>query len=413
MPLSSIDIAYLFFAFVTMFFSFLMFVLYYENKKNLRATPELKEPPPITIIIPAYNEEKSIAGTIQAVLNFNYPKEKLKMIVVDHSSKDRTGEIARQFPITVLKKTREGKEQKAHALNYGLKFVDTDFVACVDADSYPEPDSLIKAVANFTSPEVGAVTTSIFVKDPRNFIEKLQHLEYILIVWARKLLENIGGVYVTPGPLSLYRLSALKEVGGFDEKNMTEDIEIAWSLMNRGYKIKMSLDSIVFTNPPTKFKQWWHQRMRWNIGGIQTSLKYMHTLFKKEHGSIGTFVLPFFFFSYVISVFGMAVFTYITLSGAWNFFDIVFKSYQTGASLKSPFLFDYIFLPSIFTIFGIFIFFLSLWWIRISLKSANKKISGLSGIFELLIYLSIYITIFPFSLLYSGIKYITKGAGEW
>ncbi len=412
--LSFIDVAYLFFAFVTIFFSFLMFVLYYENKKKLHTAPEMKELPSVSIIIPAYNEEKSIAGTIKAVQNFDYPKDKLKIIVVDHSSADKTGEIARSFSgITVLKKIREGKEQKAHALNYGLKFVDTDLVACVDADSYPETDSLIKAVPFLSEKEVGAVTTSIFVREPKNFIEKLQHLEYILIVWARKLLEVVGGVYVTPGPLSVYKLSALKEVGGFDEKNMTEDIEIAWSLMSKGYKIKMSLDSNVFTNPPTTFKVWWRQRMRWNIGGIQTSLKYMSTLFKKEHGSLGTFVLPFFFFSYVISVFGMAVFMYITAKGAWNFSSIIFKSFQAGASIKSPFLFDYIFLPNIFTIFGVFIFLLSLWWIRISLKATNKKISGFRGLMELAFYLSIYITIFPFSLLYSGIKYLRGGGKEW
>ncbi len=412
--LSFIDIAYLFFAFVTIFFSFLMFVLYYENKKNLRATPPLSEIPSVSVVIPAYNEEKSIADTIKSVLNFDYPKDKLKVIVVDHSSTDRTGDIARQFSgITVLKKLREGRERKAHALNYGLKFADTEMAACVDADSYPEPDSLAKAVAHFTSPEVGAVTTSIFVKEPKSFIEKLQNLEYILIVWARKLLESVGGVYVTPGPLSVYRLSALKEVGWFDEKNMTEDIEIAWRLMSRGYSIKMSLDSNVFTKAPSKFKVWWHQRMRWNVGGIQTSLKYMPALFKKEYKSLGTFVLPFFFFSYVISVFGMAVFMYITIKGAWDFSYILFKSFEVGASIKSPVFFDYIFLPSIFTIFGIFIFMLSLWWIRISLKSTNRKISGLSGIVELLIYLSIYITIFPFSLLYSGIKYIREGAEEW
>ena len=112
--------------------------------------------------------------------------------------------------------------------------------------------------------------------------------------------------------------------------------------------------------------------------------------------------LPFFFFSYVISVFGMAVFMYITIKGAWDFSYILFKSYEVGASIKSPVFFDYIFLPSIFTIFGIFIFLLSLWWIRISLKSTNKKISGLSGIVELLIYLSIYITIFPLTLIYTN-----------
>ena len=411
--LSFIDIAYLFFAFVTIFFSFLFFVMYYENRKRLHEIPELKDFPHVTIMIPGYNEEKSIGSTIQHVLNFNYPKEKLKVIVVDHGSTDRTGEIAKQFPVKVIRKTREGTEHKAHALNYALQFVDTELVACVDADSYPEPDALRNAVALFTSPDIGAVTSSIFVKDPKNFIEKLQHLEYILIVWGRKLLETVGGVYVTPGPLSIYRMSALKEVKGFDEKNMTEDIEIAWRLLYHNYKIKMSLDSVVFTKPPSTFKVWWRQRVRWNIGGIQTSLKYMHAAFNPKHGSLGMFVVPFFFLSYVISVFGMAVFMYIIAKGFLDFSYVFTKSIEVGASIKSPLFLDYIFLPSIFTIFGFFILALSLWWIRISLKSTNKKISGMSGIFELLIYLSIYITIFPFTLLYSSVKFLRKGDYKW
>ena len=411
--LSFIDVSYLFFAFVTLFFSILMFVLYHENKKTMHTTPEIKGLPAVSIIIPAYNEEGSLAGTIESVLKLNYPKEKLKIFVVDHGSTDRTGEIARKFPVEVLKKERAGRESKAHALNYALRFVGTEFVACVDADSYPEPDSLEKAVAHFTSQNVGAVTCSIFVKEPKTFIEKLQHLEYILIVWARKLLETVGGVYVTPGPLSIYRLSALKEVGGFDEKNLTEDIEIAWHLMSRNYIIKMSLDSIVFTKPPSKFKQWWKQRTRWNVGGIQTSLKYMGTMFKKEYNTLGTFVLPFFFFSYVISVFGMSVFMYLMAKGIFNFSYVIAKSVEFGAPIKGPSVLDYILLPNIFTIFGIFIFLLSLLWIRISLKSTNKKISGLRGIAEMLIYLSIYITLFPFSLLYSGIEFLKKGVHEW
>jgi len=368
----------------------------------------MKKFPSLSILIPAYNEEKTIADTIKKVKEMEYPK-KFEIIVINDGSTDNTSEIAKKFKgVKVIDKTNGGK---ANALNLGLKYAKGKIIAVVDADSYPGKKSLINAVPFFKEKNVAAVTTSIFVKNPKNIIERLQRIEYIMIVWARKLLESIDSVYATPGVLSLYRKSALKKVGGFDEKNLTEDIEIAWRLIYNGYKIKMSLNSENETKVPNNMRDWWKQRLRWNVGGLQTSVKYLHTFMKKDFKSLGMFILPFFSFSYILSLLGLGLLIFIF--GKWAIDNITFTigAYSVGVA-PSHHLFSLMYIPDMFTVFGITIFLISLIWISISFKTVKKRIGWPKGIFDLLLYLTIYITIFPFNLVQSTIR-LLRGKYEW
>ena len=133
----------------------------------------------------------------------------------------------------------------------------------------------------FDDSKVGAVTSTVLVRNRNNFILKLQSIEYKVIKFSRKLLEFLDSIYVTPGPLAIYRKSAFDKVKGFDENNLTEDIEITWHLQLKGYKIKMSVPSRVYCVSPTRIKEWINQRNRWNIGGLQTVSKYRKNFLKK------------------------------------------------------------------------------------------------------------------------------------
>ena len=111
--------------------------------------------------------------------------------------------IAKGFKnVKVLRKANGGK---ASALNLGVSNARGEIVGCVDSDSHPLPNALLKSVPFFNESSVGAVTTSIYSTKPKNLLGILQWLEYLTIAWSRKLLEFIDAVYVTPGPLSLYR----------------------------------------------------------------------------------------------------------------------------------------------------------------------------------------------------------------
>jgi len=408
-----IDVVYLVFIFITLYFSILFFLLFLRNKKLIKRIPKLTKHPSVSIIIPAYNEENVIGKTVKNLKKLIYPKNKLEIIVVNDGSSDKTGQIARTFKgVKVFDKVNQGK--KAYALNFALKKAKGEIIGCIDADSFPKTDSLLKSVSFFNDPKVGAVTTSIFVKEPKKLIQKLQYLEYIMIVWSRKLLEFLDGIYVTPGAMSLYRKSVLQEVGGFDEKNVTEDIEIAWRILRKGYLIKMSTLAKVYTNVPSSFKKWWKQRIRWNIGGLQTSVKHIDTIFRSRFKSLGIFVVPFFILSYLISILGFGVFVYVLGTAFYSYSNIIFKSFLYSSNpIKYTNFMDFLILPNVFTVFGFSIFILSLVWMFIGLRATGMKIKGFKGLYKILIYLSLYITIFPIILINSIFKFVRSKNYRW
>ncbi|MEM7819428.1 MAG: glycosyltransferase family 2 protein [Candidatus Aenigmatarchaeota archaeon] len=400
-----IDFLYIFFATLVLYFTFIFLILFSRNKKDFSKVPKIKKLPSVSIIVPAYNEEKNIGSVIKNLKKLKYPKKLLEIIVVDDGSTDKTAEIAEKNGAKVIRKEKGGK---ASALNIGLKHAKSEIIACIDADSYPKKNALIEAVPFFVDKDVAAVTTRIFTKKKNKILEKFQSIEYAMIAWSRKLFEYIEGVYVTPGPLSLYRKSVVEKIGGFDEKNLTEDIEIAWRILSNGYKIKMS-PAKTYTEIPRSFKKWWKQRLRWNIGGIQTFIKYRKSMFKKGSESFGFFIVPFFALSYFLSLLALSIFLYLIYIWAFNNILFYISAYSVGLNpIKRV---SQLFMPDLFTIFGVLIFILSIVIVNTGLKTMGYQ-RNFKTWFYILLYLTIYITIFPLILVHSLIK-MAKGYKEW
>lgn len=388
----------------------LLILIYVQNRDKIFAYPKSK-PVPVSIIVPCFNEGKTIGKTIQSLLELDYPKEMIEIIVVDDKSSDDSVATARQYEkkyknvkVIVNKRNSGGA---AEPTNIGIKAAKFDYIAVTDADSSPAKDALKKMLGFLQEdPKTAAVTCSVLVKDSRTWMQKLQEIEYKVIAFTRKLLDMIDAVYVTPGPFALYKKSALKEIGYFDTNNLTQDIEIVWRLRSHGYKAKMALSAHVHSESPIKFKHWWRQRIRWTIGGTQTMLKYKKYVFRK--GMLGLFILPFFAVSLFLGLFGLALFTYLFARS----FIVTYLStkYSLAAQTTVLRLQELTFAPSILNFFGAALFFLGLGFTIFSLISIKDNVKA--NAFNVLFFQIIYLTIYPLITLVAITK-LMRGKYSW
>ncbi len=288
-----------------------------ENVPKLK-NPSLKRLPTVTVVVPAYNEEKTISKTIRSLLKLNYPKNKLDIIVVDDGSNDKTYDAAKRFKAKNLKVYKKKNGGKASALNFALKRCKTEFFGALDADSFVKPGSLKKMLGYFDEYEnVMSVTPALKVWKPKKFFQKIQAVEYLLGIFLRKAFALLGGIHVTPGPFSIYRKEFFDKYGGYDEKNLTEDIEVALRIQHKNYEIENSIDAEVYTIAPSGFMPLFKQRLRWYVGFLNNVWRYK-SLFNFRN-NLGIFVLPIAFISVGLVILTMAYTLYRFFSMSFVF----------------------------------------------------------------------------------------------
>ncbi len=405
----TIVIIYLIYIFIALYFLFLFTLTFLQNKKEIFSSPKIDKDYSVSVLIPAFNEEKSIEDTVESVLKSDY-KNLVEIIIINDGSSDNTLKIAKKLEekyskVKVFDKENSGK---ADSLNQALKIVKGELIAIVDADSFPDKEALHSMIGYFEDEKVGAVTTRILVRNKNNFLRKMQAIEYKVIAFTRKILGFLDSIYVTPGPLALYRKSALSEIKGFDPKNMTEDIEATWHLIHDGYKVRMSFISKVTTVAPDTLKKWFTQRIRWNIGGYQTILKYKHCFFRK--GILGLFILPLFSISLVLGVFGLSLFIYkISIRILSSYLS---TKYSIAAQTAVFVLEDISFNPSILNFLGVILFILGLAFVFFALRLVNKHIKEKESFFSVIFYLLVYIVLRPIVLIVSLYKFLI-GKYSW
>lgn len=407
-----VDFVFFVYIFIGLYMLILMLSIYYIKRNELFDYPKGK-PEPVSIVVPCYNESKSIGKTIESLLNLNYPKDMLEIIVVDDRSKDNSVEIIKEYqkkyPSVRLIVNERNSGGAAEPTNLGIKAARYNYIAVTDADSFPDKNNLFEMIGFLQNdPKVAAVTCRVLASKPGNFIQYLQAIEYKVIAFGRKLLDFVDSVYVTPGPFALYKKKALLDVGLFDTKNMTQDIEIVWRLLSKGYRVRMSLSARVHSNTPATFKGWWRQRIRWNIGGKQTLLKYKWNIFR--NGMLGYFIIPFFSFSLFLGLFGLGLFGYLLTKRIILNYLLTKYSIYAGASAYS--LEDITFRPSILNFFGITLFVLNLLFVFTMLYVLKDENRYERKIFKILFYLLAYLAVYPFLMIVSIYK-MARGKYSW
>ncbi len=268
----------------------LAFVHYFKREK---VEEKVTRWPPVSVLIPAYNEEVNIARTIQTVYNADYPGDK-EIIVVNDGSKDNTAEIAEEFVqkgmIELINRENGGK---TCAINAGLISARGEIIVVIDGDGIIAKNALVELLRKFNDPRVAAVAGNIKVANRVNAITKIQHLEYLReINIPRRACSMLNCVMVVPGPLGAFRRDMLYSIGTYDSDTKTEDFDLTIQILKtRTNRIEVSQTAVAYTEAPIYWKDLFKQRMRWYGGMFETLKKHKDivSLNKSQYGNLGRF----------------------------------------------------------------------------------------------------------------------------
>lgn len=351
--------------FFGLFTSFYFLIILLDNKNDMKDKKN-KKLPMVTVVVPAYNEEKTLAATLDSLINLDYPNDKYEVIIVDDGSKDKTWKIASEYAKTHknIRAFHTKNGGKGRALNFAIKKAKGEFVGALDADSFVDSKALKAIVSRFDDPNTMSVTPAMKVFKANNFFRWIQEVEYIMGIFLRKVFAFVGSIHVTPGPFSFFRKSFFEKYGGYDEENLTEDIEVALRIQSHGYHIDNTVHALVYTVAPADFWTLFKQRLRWYYGFILNIEKYKH-LFHPKNGNLGIIIMPAAFISifmvvlslgYTISKLFESFMNFIT-----DFWSLGFDYFQLWNWKIDWFMMsnDLTFLAIITTILSVFIIYLA------------------------------------------------------
>ncbi|MBU6297941.1 MAG: bifunctional polysaccharide deacetylase/glycosyltransferase family 2 protein, partial [Alphaproteobacteria bacterium] len=248
---------------------------------------------PVSVIIPAYNEEKVIASTIERILNSDY--RSLEVIVVDDGSRDGTAKVVHEkfgneSKVTLISVPNGGK---AKALNIGVARATGDVVVALDADTEFDHDTISRLVRWFVDPKIGAVAGNAKVGNRVNTITRWQALEYIVAQnLERRALDALETFTVVPGAVGAWRRAVLLKAGGFPTDTLAEDQDLTIALQRSGYRVHFDDTAVAWTEAPSTVRGLARQRFRWAYGTLQCLWKYRDMTFNRRYGALGLVALP-------------------------------------------------------------------------------------------------------------------------
>jgi cellulose synthase/poly-beta-1,6-N-acetylglucosamine synthase-like glycosyltransferase/spore germination protein YaaH/peptidoglycan/xylan/chitin deacetylase (PgdA/CDA1 family) len=262
------------------------------RKPKILGGPDFR--PPVTVIVPAYNEEKVIEDTVRSVLESDYPA--LRVIVVDDGSKDETAEVVREKfqseiaanKVLLLSKPNGGK---AAALNYALQHTEDPIYVGIDADTVIASNAISLLVPHFADPRVAAVAGNAKVGNRVNLWTRWQALEYITSQnFERRALNVFGAVSVVPGAIGAWRTAAVREAGAYHMDTVAEDADLTMSLLESGWRVVNEDRALAFTEAPTTANGLMRQRFRWSFGILQSVWKHGSAI--RRRSRLGWIALP-------------------------------------------------------------------------------------------------------------------------
>lgn len=386
---------------------------YFDDKRRKKDYFTDKELPTVSVIIPAYNEEESIARTIESILASDYPN-KFEIIVIDDGSKDDTFKIAKKYSRKGVKVFTKENGGKGAALNFGLSKAKGEIIFTMDADTFVEPYSMKEMVRYFKSEKVMSVTPAMVVQKPKTILQRVQQVEYALGLFLRKVFATLNSIFIAPGAFAAYRKSFFDKYGGYDEKNITEDLEVSLRIQFNGFYTENCPDAPAYTIAPGKFGELLKQRRRWYFGLIKNTIQY-RKMFGRRYGDLGLFVMPIAWISILFSIIMISyviVHVLMKLKEEVLFFGGINFDFMNSIRINSYLIERAIFSILTNPIFLSMIFFLAVFGFY--LHYASKKIGKISGlVINLTLFFFLFAGLFGFWWIVSIFYSIFKKSIDW
>jgi cellulose synthase/poly-beta-1,6-N-acetylglucosamine synthase-like glycosyltransferase len=311
--------------------------LAYQGLDALRGSPLT---PPVTVLIPAWNEQDVIVHSVRSALQADYPR--LRVIVVDDGSTDLTvrrlvegfhllemdGTYRPSIPtapirafymnpnipnLLVVSKVRGGKPD---ALNAGINLCRSPYFCNLDADCLLERDALLRLMDPIVNSAAETVVSGGIVRIlngcetrdgrvikvglPRRVLERFQVVEYLRsFLFGRTGWHLLGGTLIVSGAFAVFHRATVIEAGGFCDDTVTEDMDLIVQLHhwaadnNRKIRISFTSDPVCWTECPSDLSMLARQRRRWQLGLCQTLWKHSEILFGRRYGIVGWLSFPF------------------------------------------------------------------------------------------------------------------------
>ena len=269
----------------------------YWKKKN----PDYA--PLVSVLIPAWNEEVGIIGTIDSVLKSSY--DRIEVVVVNDGSKDNSDKMIRDFKKhfdalpavqrkdkTIVYQYQENTG-KGGALNRAIALASGDILMSVDADCQVLRHTVRNFVEYFRNPKIMAAVGNVKIGNTQNLIGTVQYMEFLFSFYFKKADSLMNTIYIIGGAAGAFRREVFETLGGYNTKNVTEDIELSIRIQDAGMRIVYAADAVVYTEGASDLKGLMSQRLRWKHGRFETFHAYIHMFFslRERHNKTLTMVI--------------------------------------------------------------------------------------------------------------------------
>ncbi|MFZ0212984.1 MAG: glycosyltransferase [Candidatus Acidiferrales bacterium] len=335
-------IAFIFVAGIVLVSGRALFIGILALAEKLRAAPEdhPEYKPLVSVLIPAYNEEAVIFGTVASVLASNYAN--LEIIVVDDGSTDQTSaRVLESFGHdSRVRLIRQANYGKSAALNHALSESSGEVIVTIDADTIVDRQAIPRLIRHFANPAVGAVAGNVKVMNRNRWLTRWQALEYITSQnLEKRAFDLLNCIPVVPGAVGAWRAEAMRSCGGFAGDTVAEDTDLTLTIRRHGWKILYDEDAIGRTEVPDTMEALIRQRFRWTFGTLQAVWKHRDAVGRPRYGTMGWITLPNvflfqillplvsplidFLFLFSILLWGLAQFRITHLPPLWTSEDVI------------------------------------------------------------------------------------------